>query len=73
MPTAPTISANIKNGETAESDVLLQIDSSTALSGIKKYQYSLNNGVSFIDYDSSNLKLNVVDKDETVDVEPELG
>lgn len=53
LPTAPTISANIKNGETAESDVLLQIDSSTALSGIKKYQYSLNNGVSFIDYDSS--------------------
>lgn len=35
LPTAPTISANIKNGETAESDVLLQIDSSTALSGIK--------------------------------------
>lgn len=56
IPTAPTINKQTENGG---EKVILEISGSTALSGIAKYQYSLNGGTTWKDLpDGENLVLN---------------
>ena len=53
-PTAPTItSEDSVNNEEVGHDVHLKISGGEALSGIKEYQYSFNNGTSWNDYNAN--------------------
>ena len=49
-PTLPTIIGNVGSNIYTKEDVSLQINGSTAQSGIAKYQYSLDEGITWIDY-----------------------
>ena len=49
IPTAPTIDASIESGGKSSTAVTFDISGSSSLSGIAKYQYSLNNGTSWTD------------------------
>lgn len=48
-PTIPTISADVPTGTSTNQDIEFSISGSSALSGIKKYQYSLDGGLNWID------------------------
>lgn len=48
-PTAPTIHGNVGNGNATNQNIKITINGSESASGIKKYQYSLDNGTSWID------------------------
>lgn len=52
-PTVPVITGNVDSGIETSSNVTLNVDGSTALSGILKYQYSFNGGASWLDYDNT--------------------
>lgn len=48
-PTAPNIDGSVGSGDSTNQDVRVTIGGSTALSGIKKYQYSLDGGATWTD------------------------
>ncbi len=52
VPGAPLISGNVQSGIESSSNVVLTISGSSALSQIKKYQYSFNGGETWEDYNS---------------------
>lgn len=47
VPTAPTITASVANGEASPKEVTIQISGSSSPSGIAKYEYSLDNGATW--------------------------
>ena len=53
-PTAPTIRASIPNGAASRQDVTANITGSQSPSGIQKYQYTLDNGITWNDLNISN-------------------
>ena len=48
-PEAPTITATVPSGEYSREDVTISISGSESPSGIAKYQYSLDNGLNWVD------------------------
>lgn len=48
-PSIPTISADVATGSVTNKEVEFSIGGSTALSGVKKYQYSLDGGLKWLD------------------------
>lgn len=46
LPTAPTITSNAQNNIYTKDNASITVNGSTALSGIARYQYSLDNGIS---------------------------
>ena len=49
LPTAPTITSNAQNNIYTKDNASITVNGSTALSGIARYQYSLDNGISWND------------------------
>lgn len=58
IPVAPIITANIQSGEVSIGNVSINVTGSDSLSGITKYQYSLDNGKTWIDLIDGKLTLN---------------
>lgn len=57
LPTAPTITSNAQNNIYTKDNASITVNGSTALSGIARYQYSLNNGTTWNDI-SGTIEIN---------------